>query len=135
MIFNATKLHRELELALIPITGCNSDGRITFKPEATPEQMVQADAIKAAHNPDTLLPEEQAIKDDFAVVKTSQVQTVLAQIASARTQIQTDLTDLQAATTINQVKTIIARILNRQDNQLELEAKLVRAIARLADRE
>lgn len=134
-MFNAPKLHRELELALIPITGCNSDGRITFKPEATPEQQLQAEAIKAAHNPDTLLPEDQAIKDDFAVVKTAQVGAVLTQIASARAQIQTDLTDLQAATTINQVKIIIARVLNRQDNQLELEARLVRAVARLADRE
>ncbi len=147
-MIDVPKLTRELEQAGIPIDGCSSNGRIDFKPEATQQQRDQAAAILAAHDPNTLLPENQAVVDDMAAAKTGSVQTILTQIAAGRAQIVTDLSDLQtaagslqAATTFAEMKIVIASImtieqhlLNRQDSQLLLEDRLIHALARLADR-
>lgn len=51
MIFNAEKLHDELIAAGIPITGCNSNGDVTFAASATKKQKDAAATIVAAHNP------------------------------------------------------------------------------------
>jgi len=51
VMFNTLKLHEELTLANIPIFGCDATGKIDFRPEATPQQIADADVIKAAHNP------------------------------------------------------------------------------------
>ncbi len=48
---NSTKLDCELREAGIPIDGCNSNGVISFKPEATQAHRDQATRILAAHNP------------------------------------------------------------------------------------
>ena len=50
-LINVRKLHRDLETAGVPITGCDSNGNISYKPEATEEQKQQAATIVANHNP------------------------------------------------------------------------------------
>jgi hypothetical protein len=60
---NVMKLHAELEKAGIPIEGVSSSGRIDFLPAATDEQKVQAEAILAAHDPNTLLKVDQVQAD------------------------------------------------------------------------
>ena len=49
-MINAPKLDEELRQAGIPIFGCNSDGIISFKPEATDEQKELAKKIVYNHN-------------------------------------------------------------------------------------
>ena len=56
------KLYNELIAAGIPVDGCSSDGRIDFKPEATPEQRQQAAAILAAHDPTPALAERREME-------------------------------------------------------------------------
>lgn len=51
MKYNVTKLDIELRAAGIPIEGCDENGRIDFKTEATKTQKVLAEQIKAAHKP------------------------------------------------------------------------------------
>ncbi len=115
-MFNATKLHIELERAGIPIEGCNSDGRIDFRPEATPAQRQQAEQLKAIHNPDTLLPDEQARKDDLAEIQGTKLQALFDQN-------QADLAALPTATNA-QLKDILA-------HQLQHERLILRAIRHL----
>lgn len=50
-MFNATKLTQELRSAGVPIDGCNSNGIVFFKPEATQEHKDLASQILANHNP------------------------------------------------------------------------------------
>lgn len=50
-MFNVLKLYRELVTANIPVEGCDVTGKIDFLPEATSQQIAQADVIKAAHDP------------------------------------------------------------------------------------
>jgi len=51
MQFNVEKLHRELVKAGIPIEGCDDNGRISFSPEATPEQRTASKRILGLHVP------------------------------------------------------------------------------------
>lgn len=44
-MINIKKLHEEIIAAGIPIDGLNSDGKISFKPEATPDQILQANLM------------------------------------------------------------------------------------------
>ena len=66
-VLNATKLTGELLSASIPITGCNSNGVVSFAAEATQAHRDQAAAILAAHDPTPT--REQAIRlDGFDVL-------------------------------------------------------------------
>lgn len=50
MPFNVELLREQLDTAGIPVDGCNSDGTVWYRPEATELQRQQGDAIVAAHN-------------------------------------------------------------------------------------
>ncbi len=52
MIINVSKLDYELRSANIPIDGCNSNGQIVFKAEATKKQKDLALSILTKHTPD-----------------------------------------------------------------------------------
>ncbi len=148
-LINVRKLTIELERAGVPIEGVSATGRIDFKAEATPEQRTLAEQIKAAHDPTTLLPEEQARKDDFAAVSTPQVQALLTQIASIEEQIQQDnqaiadrMDTLPASLTASQVRALLLDILSsleraneRQEAQYVLWRKALLPLAHLADQE
>jgi hypothetical protein len=54
--YDAPRLTAELLAAGVPITGCASDGRIGFRPEATAADRARAEAILAAHDPTPLPP-------------------------------------------------------------------------------
>lgn len=60
MIVNSARLFAELVAANVPVDGCASDGRIDFRPEATPEQRAEAAAILAAHDPSPTYAEQRA---------------------------------------------------------------------------
>jgi hypothetical protein len=66
-MFNSAKLYQEITQAGVSIDGCNSNGRVDYKPETTPAQidLVERpiDGIKALHNPNTLLPVDQVQAD------------------------------------------------------------------------
>jgi len=50
-MINTSKFTAELQRAGIPVVGVDSDGRIDFGPEATPEQKVLADEMMRQHDP------------------------------------------------------------------------------------
>jgi hypothetical protein len=62
-MFNVSKLMTELLKAGLPVDGVDSNGKIDWSVEPTPEQVQQAEDIKLAHNPDTLLPVDQVQAD------------------------------------------------------------------------
>lgn len=90
--------------------------------DLTPEEIAAYDARRATAEAEatTLAQQQAAIDADLAPTRTAQIQAAL-------TQIDTDLTTLQASPTNAQVLAIIGRTLQRQ-------RAVIRALARLADR-
>lgn len=68
MPFNVELLREQLDTAGIPVDGCNSDGTVWYRPEATELQRQQGDAIVAAHNP-TGLTEQQKVDAARAAIQ------------------------------------------------------------------
>ena len=56
-------LHFELEQAGLPVCSVHVDGVIDYTRELTAEEQATADAVIAAHDPNGLLPEDQAAKN------------------------------------------------------------------------
>jgi len=77
-MINATKLHDELVAAGIPIIGCNSNGEVRFKDEATAAQRTQTATIVAAHDPSDT--EDQKVAK-LSVLTTPKFQAAQALVA------------------------------------------------------
>lgn len=116
----------------------------------TPQEVADRDAQRAAAEieitaRDTAL---AAVLADLSPVASSQITAALAQIATEQTAITNgqaaitaDLTALAAAATLAQVKPLMQNLLQRQNtmltgmsNQRDREAKIIKALARLADK-
>lgn len=135
-------LHDAIEQQGIPIEGVSigrrndrATWRIDFAVTASDEQRAQAAVLLAAFDPDTAITAEEI---DRAGVTAKQVITLLKHIAARQAQIDTeravvasDLTALNAATTLAQVKPIVTRLLQRQDNALTAEKRSLEVLDRV----
>jgi hypothetical protein len=76
-MFNARKLDYEIRQAGVPIDGCDSNGKVDYARDAEGHVIATAqqidlverpvDGIKALHNPNTLLPDDQDSVDNITI--------------------------------------------------------------------
>lgn len=124
-----------LEGVSIGLPGDRSTWRVDLAAGATDAQRTQAATLVQAFDPNSNLTADET---DRAAATAAQVAAVLTQIAARQTQIDTertavasDITALAAATTLAQVKPIVTRLLQRQDNALTAEKRSLEVLDRV----
>ena len=109
-MFNVQLLQEQLDAAGIPTHGVDSSGGISFKDEATAQQVQQAAAIVAAHNP-AVLTEAQQIEAARTAIRQGR-DYLTRQLAGTAT--PDPITIVATIKPVIDGNTILTRIMTRQ---------------------
>ena len=130
-MINVPKLTEELQVAGIPIHGCNTKGVIHFKDEATPQHIAQAQAILNAHDPNALTIEEQEQVEDRTQLSDlmARRQAILDNLRTLETALQPEVnvTNLaQANIALNRLRLAVLELAGIDRRLVNVLSRLIR---------